>query len=396
MNFRLVLLLWLLNYTSAQDANCDFYQAIPAGSTRYIFSPNYEGSYTPGSTCRWIVDCPAGYNCRLDCPEIILPQTTSCSLDRLLVSRSGDPQLNNAEKYCGSGSLSNIVSTAQRISIGLITSRDSPGGRFKCTVTTQVATPPTPSCVCGIRRQNRIVGGQETGVNEFTMMAALVDVRITQIKCGGAIITPRHVLSAAHCVANQSVNNYAVLVGEHDITTGNDTPAQAAYVISLFTIHPNYNPNTYDNDISIVTTAINMAFSDRVGPACLPFLQTSNSFAGSKVTVVGWGTTFFGGPTSNVPLKADLDVITQTACRSTGAQITDRQMCTYTSGKDSCQDDSGGSLWWTNPSNGLLYSVGVISSGSSCASKSPAINTRITPFLDWIRANTQNYNYCRI
>ncbi|KAJ8710844.1 hypothetical protein PYW08_009359 [Mythimna loreyi] len=394
MRFGLVLLLWVLNYSSAQDANCDFYEYVAAGKKNYIYSPNYSASYAPGVQCRWILTCPTGYNCRLDCPEIRLPQTTSCSGDRLLLSRSGDPQLNNAETYCGTGSLANVTSTAQTISLGLIAAWNSAGGRFYCTVTPQVARPPTPSCVCGVRRQNRIVGGQETGINEFTMMAPLVDRRITQIKCGGVILTRRHVMSAAHCVYNQNVNNFAVLVGEHDITTG-DTPAQAAYAISRFITHPNYNGNSYESDISIVLVATDMTFSDLVGPVCLPFTQTSNSFAGSKVTVVGWGTTYFGGPTSNVPLKVDLDVLQQSTCRTSGAQVTDRQMCTFTRGKDSCQDDSGGPLLWTNPNNGALYVVGIVSFGQACASNTPSINTRVTSYLDWIVANTvPQSSYC--
>lgn len=68
--------------------------------------------------------------------------------------------------------------------------------------------------------QNRIVGGQETGINEFPMMVALADRSISAVKCGGVIIAKRWVMTAAHCLVGQSINNIAVIVGEHDITTG--------------------------------------------------------------------------------------------------------------------------------------------------------------------------------
>ncbi|XP_047035703.1 venom serine protease 34-like isoform X3 [Helicoverpa zea] len=389
MNFKLFLLLWLVNYSSAQDANCDFYQQVNVGTVYYVVSPNYPGFYTPGQQCRWIATCPQGYNCRLECPAIELPQSPSCSVDRLLVSRSGDPQLNAADTYCGRGSLT-AISTGQTISIGLITNRSSSGGRFRCQLTAQAATTPN-TCSCGVRRQLRIVGGNETGVNEYPMMVAIADVRISEIKCGGVIISDRYVLSAAHCINGQSVSNFALVVGEHDVTIG-DSSATRAYRIEQFLIHPQFTESNYDYDIAILRSASRIEFSEYVGPACLPF-KFNTDFAGRKVTILGWGTKFFGGPKSNVLLKADVDVISQSVCRNQ-IQVTDRQMCTYTPGKDACQDDSGGPVLYTDPATGLLFNVGIISFGSSCAS-GPGVNTRVTALLNWILSNTPEVSYCR-
>ncbi|XP_063897593.1 venom serine protease 34 isoform X1 [Helicoverpa armigera] len=437
MNFKLVLLLWLVNYSTAQDANCDFYQQVNVGTVYYVNSPNYPGSYTPGQQCRWIATCPQGYNCRLECPAIELPQSPSCSVDRLLVSRSGDPQLNAADTYCGRGSLT-AISTGQTISIGLITSRSSSGGRFRCQLTAQASSTPN-TCSCGVRRQRhrfwrfsplahalastengtlefspsqveklekksminelekarkhklRIVGGNETGVNEYPMMVAIADMRISEIKCGGVIISDRYVLSAAHCINGQLVSNFALVVGEHDVTIG-DSPATRAYRIEQFLIHPQFTESNYDYDIAILRSASRIEFSEYVGPACLPF-KFNTDFAGRRVTILGWGTKFFGGPKSNVLLKADVDVISQSACRSQ-IQVTDRQMCTYTPGKDACQDDSGGPVLYTDPATGLLFNVGIISFGSSCAS-GPGVNTRVTALLNWILSNTPEVSYCR-
>uniref|UniRef100_A0A2A4JCN2 Peptidase S1 domain-containing protein n=1 Tax=Heliothis virescens TaxID=7102 RepID=A0A2A4JCN2_HELVI len=389
MDYKLVVLLWLLKYSSAQDANCDFYQEVTPGVDYYLTSPNYPGLYYAGQQCRWIATSPQGYNCKLECPSIELPQSTSCSADRLLVSRSGDPQLSGADTYCGRGSLT-ATSTGQTISVGLIASRSSSGGRFSCKLTAQAANTPQ-TCSCGERRQVRIVGGNETGVNEYKMMVAVADVRISEIKCGGVIISDRYVLSAAHCVKGQSAANYALVVGEHDITTG-DSPATKAYRIDQFIIHPQFTESNYDYDIAILKSASKIEFSEYVGPVCLPF-KFNTDFAGRKVTILGWGTKFFGGPKSNVLLKANVDVISQSTCRNQ-VQVTDRQMCTYTPGKDACQDDSGGPLLYTDPATGLLFSVGVISFGSSCAS-GPGINTRVTALLNWIITNTPEVAYCR-
>lgn len=391
MNFKWPLFVCFLKAAIAQDPGCDFYQSVNPNSTYEISSPGYPRLYKGGLKCRWIADCPPGYNCRLSCPMINIPQSNSCMKDQFLISRTGDPGLNGADKYCGRGSLT-ITSTGQRLSIGLITAVDTRGGRFICSLNAQPSIP-TEQCSCGARRQNRIVGGQETGVNEFPMMVGLVDVRIAQIKCGAVIISKNYVLTAAHCVNNMKINETAVVVGEHNVETG-DSPATKAYRVASFRIHPAFSQSNYDYDIAIIRVTDPIEFNDRVGPVCLPFKFAQNNFNGSKVTILGWGTLFPGGPDSKVLQKVDVDVISQNECLTYEARVTPRQLCTLTSGKDACQDDSGGPLLYTDPATSLLYSVGIVSFGRFCASRSPGINTRVTALLDWIVA-TAPENYCR-
>ena len=46
----------------------------------------------------------------------------------------------------------------------------------------------------------RIVGGSETEPNEFPWVVGLTDRRLRQPFCGGALISNKHVLTAAHCL----------------------------------------------------------------------------------------------------------------------------------------------------------------------------------------------------
>lgn len=67
--------------------------------------------------------------------------------------------------------------------------------------------------------QNRIVGGQETKMNEYPMMVGIIENAIESIHCGGVIIATRYVMTAAHCV-NSYRNNpgaLSVTAGDHYI-----------------------------------------------------------------------------------------------------------------------------------------------------------------------------------
>ncbi|XP_072948034.1 venom serine protease-like [Epargyreus clarus] len=401
IKLRWAIIFLLLKYAQAQDPNCSFTRYVTPDSTLYVYSPGYDAFYKAGVQCRWIATCPTGYNCRLDCPDIDLPQTQNCYLDRFLISLSGDPQLSSADYYCGRGSLSGIVSTGQQISMALLTSINSPGGRLSCRVTAQRASTPTPpptTCQCGYRRMNRIVGGSPTKPNEFTMMAGIAYVGQNvqgSIRCGGVIITNQHILTAAHCVSQRPYSSLAVIVGEHDVSTGNDTDYTQGFRVSSYVIHPDYNEDTLENDIAIIKIQGTIVFSEYVGPVCLPFKYASASFAGETVTMLGWGTSMPGGPKYDVLQMVNVDVTTQAKCQSVYSTLKPTQICTYTPGKDACQDDSGGPVLYTDKTNGRLYSAGIISYGRFCASGYPGVNTRVTAFLNFITTNAP-YNYCKI
>lgn len=113
---------------------------------------------------------------------------------------------------------------------------------------------------------------------------------------------------------------------------------------------------------------------------------------GKQTDFVGYGTTEFSGPVSTVPLRASIQVISNTECSQKITNIINDQVCGFASGRDACQGDSGGPMFYTDP-KGIVYNVGIISYGKNCGEPFPSVNTRITSYLSWILAKTGN-NYC--
>lgn len=107
------------------------------------------------------------------------------------------------------------------------------------------------------------------------MMAGLVNIKDRLVYCGGTIIATAYALTAAHCLSGKTASGIALLVGDHDTTTGADTPYAALYTISKIIIHSGYNTLTKVNDIGLVRTTNTIAYNPGVGPACLPFRQGS-------------------------------------------------------------------------------------------------------------------------
>ncbi|CAB3229845.1 unnamed protein product [Arctia plantaginis] len=119
--------------------DCDQVEKIDIDGVTSFMNPNFPSSYNPGTICRWVFECHVGYACRLICRSIGLPLSENCSMDKILVStQSGDPTVDGSRVYCG-GMTINAKSEGARISMMLIASESSLGGRFMCTVRSEPA-----------------------------------------------------------------------------------------------------------------------------------------------------------------------------------------------------------------------------------------------------------------
>uniref|UniRef100_A0A1Q3FQZ4 Putative venom serine protease 34 n=1 Tax=Culex tarsalis TaxID=7177 RepID=A0A1Q3FQZ4_CULTA len=371
-------------------AGCDYIYNFESRAVGYIQSPNYPNYYAPRTNCRFTIQAPANNYLYAQCYDMYLPSTYGCYYDKLVVSPTGDATLRDGQAYCGSTTF-DVASSGNKLVVALQTSSFY-GGRFRCQIT---AMP--PRCNCGTRKTPLIVGGVSTQPNEFPMAAALIDTVSKSLVCGATIITDRHALTASHCLTGRQIARTALLVGDHNMTSGTDTSYTKLMRISTFTTHPSYNETAKTDDIALVRTVEQIVFNAGVNRACLPFLYAGASFDNVNLEALGWGTTEFGGPMAEDLQKVTLQVTPLGTCRSQLASygaVQNNQLCTFSVDKDSCQYDSGGPLLYTNPTGNTVYAVGVIDYGITCASKYPSVSARVTSYLGWIEANTGGFAYC--
>ena len=195
------------------------------------------------------------------------------------------------------------------------------------------------SAECGIS-PGAIVGGSEVTPYSLPWQVGLVSPGRDRTWCGGTLVGPRHVLTAAHCMGN----DFEVIVGEHEIRSDEDG---TRHEVCGVTSHPRYATHG-DSDYAIVRLKEPVQLGTRAVPACLPDVSTfGGSFLDDKtMTVSGWGTTSSGGSQAEVLMSVDVPGMSNTECKTkySESSIHDSMMCAGrdAGGIDSCQGDSGG------------------------------------------------------
>ncbi|XP_066905044.1 venom serine protease-like [Halyomorpha halys] len=134
------------------------------------------------------------------------------------------------------------------------------------------------TCNCGWQNLRRIYGGKETKKNQYPWMVAL------NIGCGGSIITPYHVLTAAHCTYQRFAITIRVYVGLH-YRYGRDNPYSNIHLVYKIFQHEGYDDDEVINDISILYLFTKIKFHEKVGPVCLP--HTQRNLEGKFIKVTG-------------------------------------------------------------------------------------------------------------
>ncbi|RHY30342.1 hypothetical protein DYB32_004391 [Aphanomyces invadans] len=218
-----------------------------------------------------------------------------------------------------------------------------------------------------------IVGGVETAKGKHSYVVGLRTSADDRNKCGGSLIAPNVVLTAAHCTDNGL--DY-VSIGSHYLS-GTSDGEQIKVKENI--IHTKYNSTTESYDFAILILERDSKFS----PVEVSF---DNVVAGTPTIVRGWGYTRFHGEQSNVLLEVGVDTISDELCTKwLSRNVVDESMVCAggEGGADACKGDSGGPM--TVEINGTEKLVGLSSWGIKCARKElPGVYGRISMARDFI------------
>ncbi|XP_074096205.1 serine protease persephone isoform X2 [Cotesia typhae] len=265
----------------------------------------------------------------------------------------------------------------------------------------------------GIERLTwHILAGIEAASEEFPYMAAIgyVDktpsevfsddsgrkIRKISYLCGGTIIAPRFVLTAAHCVTNFDENPpVLVRVGSVDLESKDEQTIPIKEIIA----HPKYKRSTVYNDIALLKLFEHINWSKTVKPICLQTKSINDidfQVVGTYLVVIGWGVTDIDTDQSSKLLKTpSLQFEPRENCssvyqgfRQLPYGLDERMICAKdpntTRRADACQGDSGGPLLLLSSSGDTV--IGVTSFGQSCGGPNAAVYTSVYSYIDWIES----------
>ena len=170
--------------------------------------------------------------------------------------------------------------------------------------------------------------------------------------CGGTILNEETILSAAHCFYGKGTIQVKVEVG-FAVHINKTNPRKLG--VRKYYNHPNYNPQSKENDIAILKLKKPLKFRNKVGPAFLPYASFNPEESGLMGLLSGFGSIRFGllggsGKGGGSLHFVNLPFVTNGDCQQkfdegpyVGKKITSKMLCAgYTEGgKNSCKGDSG-------------------------------------------------------
>jgi len=439
MRLSLILLPVLAGLAAAKPQQLDldivkdiFGDAPRAGEAGYGPAGGEEGAYTDNNNAAENIDVVVqvvkeaddGYSGNL--PADYSDNTDPA--DKALVETND--QFENCDQYteqygyecvpyyqCHNGTI--ITDGAGLIDIrggfGSLAPEDSkcPGFLDVCCKDPDFIPPPPPKIVhkplCG-RRNNNGVGARIQGFSEGEsqfgewphMCAVLHDKPLDNgetanlYKCGGSLIAPGVILTAAHCVEDFKPipQELKVRCGEWDTQQQSEPyPHQDRKGYSV-KVHPEYQKRNLANDFALIFLEEEFQLDYHIDTVCLP--QPNENFDYEQCFATGWGKDKFGaeGDYQVVLKEVDLNIVNNVDCQ---AKLRETRLgkrfkldpsfiCAGgVSNKDTCKGDGGSPLVCPQKNDPTRYDqAGIVAWGIGCGSETPGVYAGVSKAVCWI------------
>ncbi|NOT85216.1 MAG: serine protease [Methylococcaceae bacterium] len=240
----------------------------------------------------------------------------------------------------------------------------------------------------------KIIGGEAADANAWPWMAGLVLSNSNDnVFCGGSLIAPQWVLTAAHCMFDEFPANsgkyvlthtsaFDVLINRSNLASTNGERIAVAEIVT----HPLFDHESLVNDLALIrlkTPAMSTPLET------LPDFSVLDESGQDNAIALGWGNT---SATKNAFLdslqKVTLPIISNEQCKMRLSGIEDYMLCAGLSagGRDTCEGDSGGPLIVFDAERGIWRQAGITSFGESdCGAPGfYGVYTRLDVFKEFI------------